>query len=355
MNTNVKTTEVELSNLLDQQKRKVDFNNYDFSVKELISMVSDGIIDIAPEYQRQFRWDTKRQSTLIESLFLGIPIPNLFMATNPNGTWEVIDGVQRITTMIHFMSNQEAKRKAGIDVDDNLELSDLEKLPLFNGKKFDDLPQQIKLDLMLKPLKVTTLTDKSDKMVRFDLFERLNTGGIRLSPQEIRSCVYRGKFNDFIKKLAKDDNFLSCIKFDQTQLSDGTTEEAVLRFFAFLNNYQNFKSSVVGFLNEYMQKASEKFSYATNEKIFKKTFLELSKLPNGIASNRKGGRSFRVNFYEGIAVGAALALKEKGAINLDNFYKWIEEPEFIGATTGATNTPNRVRTRIEFSKEQFLK
>ncbi|HDR1873487.1 TPA: DUF262 domain-containing protein, partial [Pasteurella multocida] len=246
MNKKENISEVELSNLLDQQKRKVDFNNYDFSVKELISMVSEGIIDIAPEYQRQFRWDEKRQSTLIESLFLGIPIPNLFMATNTNGTWEVIDGVQRITTMIHFLDNEEAKRKAGLKINENLELSDLEKLPLFNGKRFADLPPQIRLDLILKPLKVTTLTDKSDKMVRFDLFERLNTGGIKLSSQEIRSCVYRGKFNDFIKELAKDKNFLACIKFDKTQLSDGTTEEAVLRFFAFLNNYKNFKSSVVG-------------------------------------------------------------------------------------------------------------
>lgn len=340
---------------LNEQKRKVDFNNYDFSVKELVSMVAEGIINIAPEYQRQFRWDTKRQSTLIESLFLGIPIPNLFMATNANGTWEVIDGVQRITTMIHFLNNKEAKLKSGIDTEHNLELSDLEKLSLFNGKKFDDLPPQIKLDFILKPLKVTTLSDKSDKMVRFDLFERLNTGGIRLTPQEIRSCVYRGKFNDFIKKLAKDDNFLSCIKFDQTQLSDGTTEEAVLRFFAFLNNYKNFKSSVIGFLNEYMQQSSEKFAYTINERIFKKTFSALSKLPQGITSNRKGGRAFRVNFYEGVAVGAALALKEKGAINLENFYTWIEDPIFIDATTGATNTPNRVSTRIKFSKEQFLK
>lgn len=78
---------------LNDQKRKVDFNSYDMSVKELISMVNDNIIDIAPEYQRQFRWDDSRQSALIESIFLGIPVPSLFMATNNDGTWEVIKGL----------------------------------------------------------------------------------------------------------------------------------------------------------------------------------------------------------------------------------------------------------------------
>lgn len=90
---------------LNDQKRKVDFNSYDMSVKELISMVNDNIIDIAPEYQRQFRWDDERQSALIESIFLGIPVPSLFMATNNDGTWEVIDGVQRLSSIINFAAD----------------------------------------------------------------------------------------------------------------------------------------------------------------------------------------------------------------------------------------------------------
>ena len=96
---------------LNEQKRKVDFNSYDMSVKELISMVNDGLIDIAPEYQRQFRWDAFRQSTLIESIFLGIPVPSLFMATNPDGTWEVIDGVQRLSSIINFAAETDSSAR----------------------------------------------------------------------------------------------------------------------------------------------------------------------------------------------------------------------------------------------------
>src|SRR5258707_9371503 len=99
---------------LNEQKRKVDFNSYDISVKELISMVGEDIIDIAPEYQRQFRWKEDRQSVLIESIFLGIPVPSLFMATNSDGSWELIDGVQRLSSIIHFAGSEEIRRKIQI-------------------------------------------------------------------------------------------------------------------------------------------------------------------------------------------------------------------------------------------------
>ena len=89
----------DISVQLSEQKRKVDFKTYDISVKELISMVSDGIVNISPDYQRKFRWDDVRQSLLVESVFLGIPVPSLYMATNTNATWEVIDGLQRIVTV----------------------------------------------------------------------------------------------------------------------------------------------------------------------------------------------------------------------------------------------------------------
>ena len=103
---------IDLNSELMEQKMKVDFNTYDLSVKELLSMVNDGLINIAPEYQRQFRWDVERQSSLVESLFLGIPVPSLFMATNVDGTWEVIDGVQRLSTMICFAGDDNVREKS---------------------------------------------------------------------------------------------------------------------------------------------------------------------------------------------------------------------------------------------------
>lgn len=334
---------------LNEQKRRVDFNTYDISVKELISMVSESIIDIAPEYQRQFRWPADKQSALIESIFLGIPVPSLFMATNPDGTWELIDGVQRLSSMIHFAGSEIGLQKIGLT--ENLKLTKLEKLTALNNKIFSELPSTVQLEFLLKPIKITTLSDKSDLEVRFDLFERLNTGGIELTDQEIRSCVYRGRFNDFIQELAKDENYNSVVRLTKTQENDGTRQEFVLRFFAFLNNYQNFEHSVVDFLNGYMAAASKNFNYRQAEDVFRETFRQLAAIPDGITRGRKNTPT---NLYEGVAVGAALAIQQGQTLNVVNAAEWIAGDALKGFTTGATNSRVKVESRINFCRDQFL-
>ena len=343
-----------LENLNDQlmeQKMKVDFNSYDFSVKELISMVNDGLINISPDYQRKFRWDTERQSSLIESLFLGIPIPAVFMATNANGTWELIDGVQRISTILCFAGTEEEYKKINTENPQHLKLNGLKKLSLFNGKYFLDLPFEIQTKFKLSSLKVTTLSDKSDKNVRFDLFERLNRGGVILSDQEIRNCVYRGGFCDFIKSLSTDANFKKCVHLSDRQETDGTREELVLRFFAYLYDVENFSHSVKDFLNEYMEKASHDFKYSENEKIFKHVFKTLNQaLPNGIV---KGKGNTPLNLFEAVSVGAALAYIRKSRINTTGIDKWITDKQLIKYISGATNSKPKVSGRIEFCQKKF--
>lgn len=342
---------IDLIAQLNEQKRKVDFNSYDISVKELISMVREGIIDIAPEYQRQFRWKEDRQSVLMESIFLGIPVPSLFMATNTDGSWELIDGVQRLSSIIHFVGDEEVRRK--IQITSELKLGMLEKLTTLNDSTFSSLPRSIQLDFLLKPLKITTLSDKSDLEVRFDLFERLNTGGIILSNQEIRSCVYRGKFNNFLKSLALEEHFRNVVKLTSTEEADGTREEYVLRFFAFLNNYQNFDHSVVDFLNKYMAATTKRYDYDYDqeEKIFQKTFRQLSALPHGITRKRN---TTPANLFEGVAVGAALVIRDGRDLDATNAETWIAGEELRSYTTGATNSKKNVVSRIEYCKKRFL-
>lgn len=338
---------------LMEQKMKVDFNSYDLSVKELISMVNDGLIDIAPDYQRQFRWDEERQSSLIESLFLGIPVPSLFMATNPDGTWELIDGVQRVSTVLCFAGTDEDRMRISKKGPKPLKLTGLKKLTLFNDKTFGDLPLDIQTKFRLTSIKITTLSDKSDKAVRFDLFERLNRGGVTLSDQEIRACVYRGRFNDFIQELALDENFRNCVHLSSTQEVDGTRDELVLRFFAYLYDIDSFSHSVRDFLSDYMSKASKnkKFNYSKNERLFKEVFKILNTaLPNGIS---KGRRNTPLNLYEAVAIGAAKAYINKGIIHTDGIQDWITDPELIRFTTGATNSKPQLVGRIEYCQRKF--
>jgi hypothetical protein len=344
-----------LDSELNEQKRKVDFNTYDISVKELVSMFNDGLIDVAPEYQRQFRWKDDRQSNLIESIFLGIPIPSLFMATNKDNSWELIDGVQRLSSIIRFCgenSTREKLNKTGISIEP-LKLKELNKLTTFNNKHFSDLPRTVQLDFLLKPMKVTTLSDKSDMSVRFDLFERLNTGGVSLTDQEIRSCIYRGKFNDFIKQLTEYPNFQKTVILTKAMEMDGTREEFVLRFFAFLHNYNNFDHSVVDFLNDYMMESNKSnlFDYSANEALFKNVFDILSELGAGISRKQK---TTPVNLFEGVAVGAALAYQQEQTLNMQDAEEWIVSDALRAFTTGSTNTKAKVKGRIEYCRDKFL-
>ena len=249
-------------------------------------MAENGIIDVAPEYQRQFRWPIENQSKFIESVFLGIPIPSLFMAANKDGSWELIDGVQRLNSLIHFAGNTEQLNK--FNFSSPLVLSSLDILTDFNGKKFEDLPKSLMLKFTLRPIKITTLSDKSDMKVRFDLFERLNTGGIKLTDQEIRACVFRGEFNDFITDLSSNTDFMKVVILPESNENDGTREELVLKYFAYLYERDKFVHSVVGFLNDYTQKASLKFDYKKGRADFEKTFAELrEELPRGICKGKQ--------------------------------------------------------------------
>lgn len=341
-----------LAEQLENQRRRVDFDTFDIIVQQLISMVETGSIDVAPVYQRQFRWNNIKRSQLIESVLLGVPVPSLFMATNKDGTWELVDGVQRLSTLIQFAGTEMAKKR--LSLENPLILEGLEKLDEFNELLYDELPESMKLHFLHRPIKVITLSDKSDMIVRFDLFERLNTGGVELTNQEIRACIFRGEFNKFLDKMSNNENFLKVVKLTKTQEKDGTRQECVLRFFAFLHRYKQFEHSVSDFLNEYMKDATGSFNLAKGQKTFQNTFLQLSKvLPDGIVRGPKR-KITPINLFEGVSVGAALALQKTDKLNRKNTNEWLGSNELKKYTTGATNNRQMVKGRIEFCRDKFL-
>ena len=336
---------------LREQRRTVDFDTFDIQVQELLRMLEDGQISIAPAYQRQFRWGPDRCSQLIESLILGIPIPNLFMATNEDNSWEVVDGLQRLSAIVKFAGSDELRTR--LDLAGALTLVDLQKVDTFNGMTFDSLPPSIQQHIRTRPLKVVTLNDKSDQIVRFDLFERLNTGGISLSQQEIRDCVFQGPFAELLDRLATTDDFRKVVRLTNKQIIDGTIEECVLRFFAFLDRYRKFDHSVTEFLNDYMKDATKDFDDKREDE-FRHVFRQLAQgFPEGITRpGRKGNTP--LNLYEGVAVGAALAIRRNGHIVCENSPEWLGHKQLKKFTTGATNNRRAVSGRIEFCRDRFL-
>lgn len=294
-----------LQRQLDAERRLVSFDSYDLSVRQVLDMLDEGSIFVPPEYQRQFIWREDRQSALIESIFLGIPVPSLYLATNPDASWEVVDGVQRISSLAHFVATSRLLDR--VVRTSPLAITGLTKLDGLNGVRFEDLPKSLQVHFTTRPIRLTVLNDKSDLTVRFDLFERLNTGGVALTDQEIRNCVYRGPFNDQLKKLATTREFTSVVKLGDKP-EGGAHEELVLRFFAYLDKFEEFDHLVKDFLNKYMEVNRNSPLSAEKIRLFKKTFTFLSQaLPHGIVRNRA---KTPVNLYEAIAVGVALAFRE---------------------------------------------
>lgn len=345
----------ELTEQMTAQRRTVDFDTFDIQVQQLLLNLEKDEIHVAPAYQRQFRWDNARCSQLIKSLILGIPIPNLFMATNADNTWDVVDGLQRLSAIVKFAGSDALREK--LNLGKPLVLEGVEKIGTFIGASFASLPPNIQRHIETRPLKVVTLSDKSDTVVRFDLFERLNTGGITLTHQEIRACVFLGPFAEKLDELRKADDFKVVVKLTEKQNADGTAEECILRFFAYLDRYLAFEHSVKDFLNGYMKDASDpkkSFTLAEHEQEFRATFKELAKIfPAGIMRPHRKGKT-PLNLYEGITVGAALAIRQKEGLDASGMNGWLGSKKLRNYTIGATNNRASVTGRIEFCRDRFL-
>lgn len=342
---------VGLEEQMKDERGKVDVAAVSFSVRELVRMYEDGELSIAPAYQRKYRWPVKVASTFIESVFLGLPIPPLFVATNADFEWEVVDGLQRISTLILFLSKSEDSRHAIRPEAAPLALQGLEKLTQLNGKSYADLPASIQRYFSRQPLQVVSLTDKSNKAVRFDLFERLNSGAVSLTPQEVRTAVYGGEFLDFAERLAEYPSFKSLLKLQELHQHDGTSAEQVIKFFAYKNDQENFTGAVTRFINNYSEKATTSFSYATEEKVFKETFDFLYDTIGGPFLRPTTPVTPLVHFE---ACGVAIArLIQEGTQPKKPAADWLEDEELVKSSTGGTNTRSMLNRRISRAKDIF--
>ncbi len=341
----------EIQSELDSQRQRVDVEHVDMTIRELVRMANEGELIRAPEYQRKFRWDEEAESKLIESIFLGLPVPAIYVAANPNGSWELVDGLQRLSALIHFTAGDLNSSDAlnAINRPAPLKLSRLEKLPSFNGVSFDALPLPLRLSFYKRMLRVTALSDKSDKEVRFDLFERLNTGGVALSPQEVRSCVYKGRFSEVLDELASYDKFKRLLKLQRKRESDGTREEQVLKFFAYLDHRSKFKGDVKGFLNQVFEGMSGLVDYKDCIREFKTTIDNLEAIIGG-PFVRPGYSVTPLNQFEAVIVAAA-ELARSANVQLTPKVGWLSDKALVESSTGGTNSRAMLESRISRAKE----
>lgn len=333
-----------LSAQLDQNRRKVDVDHLDITIRELLRMSAEREIIRAPQYQRQFRWDEPLESRLVESLFLGLPVPSLFVASNADGTWELIDGLQRLSTLIHYVADP-PEALADLPKQSPLRLAGLETLTELNGMTFADLSSPFQLAFLKRVIRITALSDKSDFDVRFDMFERLNSGSIRLTPQEVRICIYRGEFATFLQEMATLPSFRKIVKLQQGHQDDGTFEELVLKFFAYFERRDAFDGKVTQFLNAYMKDSVSRFDYKRFRPLFCDSVDLLAKWLGNRPFLRKGVHITPLNQLEAAMVATADLVSTKTAQKSPKA-GWLEDTEFVRTSTGGTNTRTMLAARI---------
>ena len=220
--------------------RPVTSQSSDWTISALRDKLDRGQLDLQPKFQREYVWNTRPElpSRLIESLLLEIPIPPIYFGKVAEGRLEVIDGQQRLTTLVNFVSNKFPLRK-------------LHRMSSLNHKFFKDLlkPQQEKI--LDTPIRSIVIDAGANTELRYEVFERLNRGSMILNEQELRNCVYRGPFNDLLAEL-EGDNYWRKAKGGSTPEPRFKEREMILRFFAFANRLPHYNGNLKRFLNEYM-------------------------------------------------------------------------------------------------------
>ncbi len=351
--------EIELVEEEIKEKQKIiDYQIREFPVSVIVEKFQDiedengKLVDkselFIPDYQREYVWSDNRKSKFIESLLLGLPIPYLFVADvhdddENEGRLEIVDGAQRIQTLSSFLQGE-------------LVLANLKKLKKLNGFEFNDLSKARQLRFNRTTLRMIELTEKADEEVRRDLFERINTGSEILTHMEVRKGAQGGRFYELISKLTEIPLFNEVCPISETRAKRAEKQELVLRFFAYTNNYLNFKKSVTQFLDNYLEETNKlnesQFKEAKNEFV---RVLEYVKkyFPNGFRKFETNTSVPRIRF-EAISVGVALALRENPNLGAPDL-EWLTDDEFSRHTrSDASNSVPKVRGRIEYVRDHLL-
>jgi hypothetical protein len=248
-----------LENEIKSHGKTVIANAYSMSIGELLTMYKDGELILRPAFQRFFRWQPEKKSRFMESLLLDIPIPPIFVAERDDSTWELIDGLQRVSTIFETMG--ELRNEQG-DPIEALQLCKTRFLPSLEGmrwgKKESDncLPEAIKIKIKRARLDINIVKSGSDQTVKYEIFSRLNSGEAATS-QEVRNGMIIMKspaFYNFMRSLAESENFLSTLTITDRALEEAYDMELIARLII-------FSSRTI----EHLSKMDELSSFLDNE------------------------------------------------------------------------------------------
>lgn len=342
-------------------QRNIGYNVREWTVEVIVQKYGDNLESdknelFIPDYQRDYKWDVKTASRFIESILLDFPIPYLYIADVFNedpeldGRVEIIDGSQRIRSIYYFWNNE-------------FELKDLKELKSLEGFKFSDLMASRQRRFLRASLRFIELKGDVEEQHRRDLFERINSGVKRLEAMEVRhgsdaaaSVFYR----DVVSPCSTNELFARLAPLSDRKRSNGDHRELVLRFFAYLNDLDNYKGFVAPFIDNYLNVQAESVKEQDVDNFINDFESMLAfvgtHFPMGFKKTPTSKTTPRAR-YEAIAVGTALALKANPQLQAPVIPvgDWIFEEEFEAIVTAdSANNTSQLKNRIFYVKNKLL-
>lgn len=345
--------------ILTEGSRTIRTDSADPEIESLHGKWKRGRLVLQPDFQRQFVWDGAKASRLIESALLSVPLPIVYLAEEPDNKESVIDGQQRLTSFFSFL---DGKFPSG----QTFKLTKMKVFPELNKKSYRDLSEELQDKIRYYQIRTVTIRRDSDPDLKFEIFERLNTGAVPLNEMELRNCVYRGHYMALLKELAENEDFMELVglKKPDRRMKD---LELVLRFAAFYHaTYLNYQPPMKRFFNREMEKyqyiSLEEAQYLRDafknsvqivkslfgDSAFRRFYRGSESNPNGLWESQQ----FNTSLYDVMMgvfhskdknrVYAALDSIREGLIDL-----MTTNPEFIDAITLGTSEIDRVTKRFD--------
>ncbi|MBS1703512.1 MAG: DUF262 domain-containing protein [Armatimonadetes bacterium] len=333
--------------------RTVSYLAKEYSIDEIVRRYEEGATEelvggelFVPSYQREFVWEVWRRSRFIESILMGLPIPQLLLAQElsgqdeDEGRLEIVDGSQRVRSLWSFVRGR-------------YRLSGLTRLTTLNGKGFEDLLPSRQKKFLRTNIRVLELDERSLDEVTLEMFLRINQGSLGLEAAETRRGAYRGELYTNIIRLASDPLIAEMIPVQGTKAMRREREELVLRFLAYTFNLDDFKKPVAPFLEEFVKENQDHFLPEWEEKLREALSFAKKYLPNGFRKSNTSKTVPRVRF-EALAVGIALALRKKPDL-VPGAFDWLESEKFIRLTSSdGSNSAPRLKNRLFFVRDILL-
>jgi hypothetical protein len=345
--------------LISHKENRISSSSGDLEIESLHNKEKRGKLILQPDFQRQYVWDSSKASKLIESALLAIPLPIIYLSEEKDGKEYVIDGQQRLTSFFSFIDGN-------FPDDKPFKLTGLRVFSELNGLKFSELKEEFQDRVRYYQIRTITFQKESSEDLKFEIFERLNTGSVQLNDQELRNCLYRGKFNLALKEMSKDPDFMYIcgLKTEDKRMRD---KELVLRFCAFYHKtYLNYRAPIRNFLNLEAQeqrnisdrdllelKAAFKNSCMIIKSIFdvhafKRFYKGKVAEPNGFWEPKK----FNASLYDILMYSFAKEDKNKVYQNLDSIKEALinlmtEDQSFIDAIELSTSSVQAITIRFD--------